>query len=127
MAKKSNVFLSSAYNMYGLSGCKQCGFMETNDLNEYWKELQNMEIPASSCVRSLSTDLHRSDRISRIEPYKEITAERLVVSIWPTNKKCSIKEYKNCTKCIAAGKCRDEFVINAIGKKLFADKYQETK
>ncbi len=120
--KKSNVFLSSAYNLYGLSGCKQCGFMESEQLNKILASLKNIDIPESSCIRSLYTHFERTVSIDKTE--KASTEENLIISVWPTAKKCEIKNYKQCTACIANGNCMDEFVIDNIGKKLFADKYQ---
>ena len=122
MAKKSNVFLSSAYNIYGLSECKQCGFMDTNTLNEYWKELQNTQIPVSSCLCALATDFSKTTQINKGD--KKNTHARLIVSVWPVAPKCTISDCAKCTTCITTGKCMDEFVINLIGKKLFAEKYQ---
>ena len=122
MSKKSNVFLSSAYNIYGLSGCKQCGFMGTDALNEYWQELQTIEIPASSCLTALNTDFHQTNQINKAD--NNSTSTRLIVSVWPVAPKCN-SDCNKCTTCIANGNCKDEFVINTIGKKLFAEKYQK--
>lgn len=119
--KKTNVFLSSVYNLYGLSGCKRCGFMESDSLNEYWQILKNIEIPATSCIKSLFTDFHQTDSINKAG---KTTTERLIVSVWPVCSKCTPDDYAKCTTRIANGQCKDEFVINLIGKKLFADKYQ---
>lgn len=121
--QKPNVFLSSAFNIHGLSGCKQCGVFETNALHGIITDIKNTQIPDTSCIRSLSTN-YTEDYLCDMGNGGISTNERLIISVWPTDKKCAIRDKKNCPRCIAAGKCRDEFVINLIGKKLFAEKYQ---
>ena len=119
--KKSNIFLSSAYNLYGLSSCKHCGFMKPDDLHKLLENLKNAEIPASSCIHELSTHFEQTDSIDKRE---KTTTERLIISVWPVAKTCKIDDYRQCTTYIKKGKCTDKFVIDHIGKKLFADKYQ---
>ena len=122
--KKTNVFLSSAYNLYGLSGCKQCGYMDIESLNEYRKSLKNIDIPASSCIKALSIDFHQTDNIDKTD--KTSTA-RLIVSVWPVAPKCAIQDCAKCTTNIINGKCTDAFVVDLIGKQFFADKYAKQK
>ncbi|MBQ9540681.1 MAG: hypothetical protein IJU89_04640 [Alphaproteobacteria bacterium] len=53
MAKKSNVFLSSAFNIHGLSGCKQCGVFETNALHGLITDIKN----AQSGIKKIAPDV----------------------------------------------------------------------
>ena len=39
----------------------------------------------------------------------------------------ALRDCKTCLKNIASGKCCDEFIVNTIGKTLFADKYAKNQ
>ncbi|MBP5794917.1 MAG: hypothetical protein J6W41_02785 [Alphaproteobacteria bacterium] len=123
MAKKSNVFLKTPYN-YHAGEVKPCGYWSPDDINNFLEQLKNTDIPHESCVFSIYATMHQN--VSRGRTYKKDN-NSLIISINPANQKCKIRDEKNCIKCIASGKCRDEFVIDLIGKKLFADKYEKQK
>ena len=119
--KKSNVFLESSYN-YHAGETKPCGHWSVEEMTEFLKKIQNTDIPVESCLSSVFASIR--ENISIAHDYKT-HYESFTISIYPTRQKCAIRDKKNCPKCIATGTCRDEFVINLIGKKLFADKYKE--
>ena len=125
--KKSNVFLKSSYN-YHAGEQKSCGYWDVYKMNKWLEQLKSVHIAPESCISSIYTNMTHTVQVTRrghsyISDYSG--APLLTISIYPINQKCKIKDKKNCAKCIAAGKCRDEFVINLIGKTLFPNKYNE--
>ena len=122
MAKKSNVFLKTSYN-YHAGEAKPCGRLSISEMSEFFAQIENTKIPSESCITAIYTSIASTALTMRGKNTKKDAGE-FIINIYPTNQQCKIKNKANCPKCIAAGKCCDEFVINLIGKKLFADKYQ---
>lgn len=125
MAKKSNVFLKTPYN-YHAGEAKPCGHLQIGEISEFFAQIKNAKIPSESCITAIYTSIASTALIMRGKNTKNDAGE-FIINIYPTNQQCKIKNKANCPKCIAAGKCCDEFVINLIGKKLFADKYTNEK
>ena len=123
MAKKSNVFLKTPYH-YHAGKVKPCGHLQIGKMSEFFAQIKNAKIPSESCIAAIYTSI-ASTALTTREKNTQNNAEEFIIDIYPTNQQCKIKNKANCPKCIAAGKCCDEFVINLIGKKLFADKYQK--
>lgn len=125
MAKKSNVFLKTPYN-YHAGEVKPCGYLQIGEMSEFFAQIKNAKIPSESCIAAIYTSI-ASTALTIRGKNTQNNAEELIIDIYPTNQKCKIRDGKNCIKCIASGKCRDKFVIDLIGKKLFADKYEKQK
>lgn len=123
MAKKSNVFLRTP-NHFHAGEAKPCGYWSPDEMTQFLEQLKNTDVPHESCAFSVYATMHQN--ISSGQTYKT-DKNYLTISIYPINQKCKIRDTKNCIKCLASGKCMDEFVINLIGKKLFADKYNQGK
>ena len=130
MAKKSNVFLKTSYN-YHAGEVKPCGYLQIGEMSEFFAQIKNAKIPSESCIAAIYTSIASTALTMRGKNTQnnaeKFIAEEFIIDIYPTNQQCKIKNKANCPKCIAAGKCRDEFVIDLIGKKLFADKYTNEK
>ncbi len=122
MAK--NVFLKTSYN-YHAGEAKPCVYWTVNGMNTFLEQLKNTDIPVESCILQICAKMTKE--VSIAHNNQRDTDKGLIISINPVNRKCKIRDTKNCIKCIASGKCRDEFVIDLIGKKLFADKYNQGK
>ena len=98
--------------------------LKFREMIEFLEKIQNTDIPHESCIMSLSASITRT--ATTAYEYKS-HSEELNIYMHPFQKKCAIRDKKNCPRCIASGKCRDKFVIDLIGKKLFADKYEKQK
>ncbi len=123
MAKNSNVFLKTSYNFH--AGEKTpCGHWSATEMDDFLKQVKRTTIPDDACVISLFASMNKTAWTAYEHKYY---SEELEIYIHPFQKKCAIRDKKNCPRCIANGKCTDEFVINLIGKKLFADKYEKQK
>lgn len=122
MAKKSNVFLKTSYN-YHAGEVKPCGYLQIGEMSEFFAQIKNAKIPSESCIAAIYTSI-TSTALTMRGKNTQNNAEEFIIDIYPTNQQCKIKNKTNCPKCIASGKCRDKFVIDLIGKKLFAEKYQ---
>ncbi len=125
MAKKSNVHLKTVEHIYGLSGAQPCGHLSADEMNDLIEQIKNAKIPFESCIISMSVDL--SQYFCNMKIFKLASkSEHLTINL-NTCKKCGIHKQIHCPKQIASGKCQEEIVIDLIGKKLFADKYNQGK
>ena len=118
MAKKSNVFLTT-YNRKH----KPCGYWSVDEMNRFLEQIKNTTIPSESCVLFIYAKIEQTVQLGAFQ--HKNTDDNLNISICPMAQKCKVIYMENCPQQIAAGKCRDDFVINLIGKTLFADKYQK--
>lgn len=117
--KKSNVFLTTD-QLYTYTSQRGCGHLTQDEMNNLYQSIKDSNIPSDSCVSSIYAELkHTSCSALKFER----SSSRLTITINP-KKHCGIRKDTRCADCIISGKCRDEFVINLIGKKLFAEKYQ---
>ena len=94
--------------------------MDVESLNKYWDRLKKVDIPVSSCIKSLSLDFHQTDCIGKTDD--KTSKARLIISVWPVAPKCPIQDCAECATNIIKGKCPDEFVIENIYYELFPDK-----
>ena len=119
--QKSNVFLKTSYNFHA-GEQMPCGHWSIAEMDDFLAQVKRTHIPDTACVISLFASMKKFAHIGyRVTSH----SEELEIFMNPLRKKCAIRDKKNCPKCIAAGKCHDEFVINLIGKKLFANKYEK--
>jgi len=117
--KKSNVFLTSD-QLYTYTSQRGCGNLTPDEMNDLYQSIKNSNIPSKSCASSIYAELKQT---SCSAPKFERSSSHLTITINP-KKQCGIRKDTRCADCIISGKCTDEFVINLIGKKLFANKYQ---
>lgn len=111
---------------------QDCGQITAKQAKTYIRELANLRaIPQESCLYNLSVQFfsHNGQKYylcgdPNYQPKLHKTCNgwmRLKIN----NKSCRKCATEDCLKNICSGKCQDEFVIDLIGKKLFADKYQK--
>ena len=133
--QKNNVFLKIK-GKYGKTWWHPCGYMSFDDMHTMHEEISKDFVKQRStahCANILSAQVSTTSVsikiLKGVTKYKNsytflITLEnpRLCVPC------CDVlRSKKDCLECIASGKCCDEFIINSIGKKLFADKYTNQK
>lgn len=121
------------------------GQITESELEEFIQELAKYSaIPKTSCLYSFNFNFHnymekniclRTDFpcFDKSKGLREKHSAGVHISIQLKSKhKCSTNNLfcdirDVCFEHIRTGKCKDEFVINHIGKKLFADKYANQK
>ena len=109
-----------------------CGEMTQVQAEDFLKEIaQHTEIPQDSCLYSLSIDLYNHTDKKYILKNNEHNTQGIqekqkchipIEIIRKNQNKCP---HERCCHKISEGKCRDEFVINLIGRTLFPDKYND--
>lgn len=132
--QNDNVFLKIK-GKYGKTWWMPCGYMSFDDMHKMYEEISKDFVTqrstahcaniSSAQITNTSKEIKSFKGTKHKDSYKfEIMLEnsRLCVPC------CDVlRSKKDCLECIASGKCRDEFTINTIGKKLFADKYTNQK
>lgn len=97
----------------------------------YVKSFTNTTLPSNSCIFEFELQLnYEKDYSTHMNRWTAITTKKELVnsqlSIWyRLNRSLKDGFCQNCLNNIASGKCTDNFVIEHIGKKFFADKYKE--
>jgi len=108
-----------------------CGSMPLTKTKKYLQELSKIQdIPQESCLYSVDAKLYNTDntRVYFNREYPSAKTDNVVIHRLQltvcnrTGQKCV---HGNCFKNISQGKCTDKFMIEIIGKKLFADKYKD--
>ncbi len=110
---------------------QDCGQITAKGAKAYIRELADLRtIPQESCLYDLSVQFfsHNTHKCylcgdPNYKPKLHKTCNGWM-SLKINNKTCHKCATEDCLKNICSGKCTDEFVINLIGKKLFAEKYQ---
>lgn len=139
MINKHYVQLVDTTYGYGQSGNSepiQCGSLTQEEIETYIKQLSaNKVLPMGTCVHHMSARFYNTDKVYTYlvqdQPNTGVPSEEhnswFEIGIGNTaGQKCS--KY-DCFNNIKHGKCTDPFVIETIGKKFFADKYnnEQTK
>lgn len=112
--------------------CIPCGHMSIDEVNKTYNEICDITNTESKCtyiksatIETTSIEIKNFNSVKNRNFYKFTITLGNFLNTVPC---CDILHSKgDCLKCIASGKCTDEFVINSIGKKFFANKYQKTK
>ena len=104
-----------------------CGTMSGKEVLEYLEGLSNIDkIPQDSCVTSFDAGLYYS-KMTFINTSEKIIKEwvhDLKIDLrYKPEHECRCKR-DDCFKNIESGKCIDPFMIEHVGKKFFAEKYQ---
>ncbi len=105
-----------------------CGDKSWAEIKKYIEFLSTKVIPDDSCVYDLEVDAHEirslgfnAERGGAPLPRESHRQPQARIHINITNSKnCGTA---HCLENIAAGKCKDAYIIETIGKKFFADKY----
>ena len=134
MTKKHNVQLIDV--TYGhahplASGSMFCGTKTQKEIEKFIRDLSAKKIlPKDTCIYQIYAHFHNTEKIDAYllhnisnmdTPCKEHDSS-LEICIHKQEQKCSSKD---CFYNIQNGKCVDPFVIDTIGKKFFANKYND--
>ena len=130
--QKDNVFLKIK-GKYGKTLWIPCGYMPFDDMNKIYEEISKDFVAQRSnahcaCILSAQiTNTSKEIKSFKGTKYKDSYKFEIMLENPRLCVPCCEVLYskKDCLECIASGKCCDEFTINTIGKRLFADKYQE--
>ncbi len=109
----------------------KCKPLKLNDAITILRDLSNTAIPDNCCLYDIIADVYQNIRYSTYT-FKPLSWRNTPNFTHTATPSMSIRATLNiptkcdrslCIKNIASGKCRDEFVINNLGKKIFAEKY----
>ena len=131
MTKKYDVNVINVVDGWGHSSMEymDCGKMSAKQMKDYVKEIAAKKIiPQSSCVHHICALCNVRDSISTILWHDQNTLKPQKFNSGALDIHITMVNHRNCTRqdCfnnIKNGKCTDEFVIDIIGKKFFADRY----
>ena len=131
--KKYDVMLD--YSCFGSGSSIEplyCGSLTIEQIENYLRELTTKKMIArDSCAHHLTANFVNKESLSVFlargcqcpdAPYKESVGRLNLYMTNMNNCKCP---YRDCFNNIRAGKCVDPFVIDTIGKKFFANKYND--
>lgn len=102
-----------------------------NDALSYIQSFNKLKLPDNSCIFKLNLHLYYQkeyftdmNRWTSTNTRKEQDLSHMEIDYRLNGnlRKCNSDD---CLKNLASGKCKDAFVIEHIGKKFFANKYQE--
>lgn len=102
-----------------------------NDALSYIESFNKLKLPDNSCIFKLNLHLYYQkeyftdmNRWTSTNTRKEQDLSHMEIDYRLNGnlRKCNSDD---CLKNLASGKCKDAFVIEHIGKKFFANKYQE--
>ena len=117
----------------------KCGFLKNDEVYDYLDKINSFVPPRDRCMQ-----YHCYSTLSS-HPFKIHETMRLEQSLYIINKNprymkchcgaiCPGQTLKNLDQCaeqcmrnIEQGKCKDEFIVENIGKVFFANKYQNNK
>ncbi len=114
---------------------KEAGKIAYDDAVEYARRLSEVQIPYNACAYMLQIDVVNNQQCTAVAHSQNSSFDNLfrfasaakMVYINLALGGAAKCPPSMCLEHIAAGKCTDAFVIEHIGKKFFADKYQNTK
>ncbi len=105
---------------------------DPQSVTDYIETLAGKKIPESSCIQYIKTNYQYNKNVARLternrkENMPKNSDDKYIELLFGL-KNGPMCFYGDCIKNIAAGTCRDKFVIKHIGLKFFANKYTKTK
>lgn len=117
---KSNIVLQTRDKL--ITHSINCGMFFLEDMQNMISKIHNTPI-SKSCLTDITYSLHETVFTfgTTANTNQNLTIE---IGTCHVNAPCGVRTNNGCLKCIKNGKCQDKLVIDLIGKKLFADKYQ---
>lgn len=133
--KKHTVIIRNTLDYFGgvNNSILACPDMTTKEIKQYMDKINGYTtIPVDSCLHhikfSFCYDFQRNILLHGIPEQKRSTTENDGgLSIYVTMKECRKCPAQTCFNNIKSGNCKDKFVQEIIGKKLFEDKYTKQK